>query len=206
MAQTKIDWMVLRGAIGVFSICLLIGGILLGASHYFREEMETEYRNHHSRFRDVSRKYLAVDEEERIIENHYPRFVELYRSGILGREHRLSWLESLRGAGENLQLPEINYRINSQSVYKPDFPVDLGAFAIYGSEMVLNLGLLHEGDLLGLLNTLNDDSEGLYSVTHCEADRVNEEAEFDPGRPMITALCRLIWFTVDLRGERRLSL
>ncbi len=206
MAQSKVDWTVLRGAISVFLICLLIGGIALGASYYFHEKMETEYRNHHARFRDISRKYLAVDEEERIIESHYPRFAALYRSGILGPEHRLSWLESLRTAGEKIRLPEINYQVNSQSVYIPAFRIDLGAFNIYASEMVLSLGLLHEGDLLGLLNTLDSDAEGLYSVSHCEADRVNEDADFDLMRPAIMAACRLTWFTIDLKGERKLSL
>jgi hypothetical protein len=204
--KSKVDWVVLRGALGVFSICLLVGVVLLGASYYFREEMETEYRNHHSRFRDVSRKYLAVDEEERIIERLYPTFVQLHNQGILGQEHRLSWLESLRNAGEAIQLPEINYRINSQSVFTPEFPIDLGAFDVYVSEMDLSLGLLHEGDLLGLLHALNHNAEGLYSVSSCEANRVKEDVEFDPARPTISVACRLSWFTVDLKGQRKLSL
>jgi hypothetical protein len=206
MAQSKVEWTVLRGAIGVFSICLLIGGMLLGASYHFREEMEAEYRSHHARFRDVSRKYLAVDDEERIIEHHYPVFVQLYESGILGREHRLSWLETLRSAGDQAQLPELSYRINSQSVYEPDFPVVLGAFELYVSEMDLTMGLLHEGDLLALLEALNRNAEGLYSVSRCEAHRVNEDAGFDLRRPTIAAVCRLSWFTIDLKGERKLSL
>ncbi len=206
MAQNKVDWMVLRGAIGIFSICLLVGGTLLGASHYFREEMAAEYRSSHARFRDVSRKYLAVDEKERIVEHYYPAFVRLYETGILGEEHRLSWLESLRRAGDKIQLPEIGYRISSQSIYQAEFPIDLGAFNIYVSEMDLNLGLLHEGDLLSLLDALNDDAEGLYSVSRCEANRVNEKAEFDPAQATIMASCRLDWFTVDLKGERKLSL
>jgi hypothetical protein len=206
MPQSKVEWKVLRGAIGIFSICLLIGGMLLGASYHFREEMEAEYRDHHARFRDVSRKYLAVDDEERIIEHHYPVFLQLYESGILGREHRLSWLESLRSAGDRIPLPELSYRINPQTVYEPEFPVVLGAFELYVSEMDLSLGLLHEGDLLALLDTLNRNAQGLYSVSRCEAHRVNEESEFDPRRPTITAACRLSWFTIDLKGERRLSL
>lgn len=204
--ESKIDWTVLRGSIGVFCICLLVGGILLGASYYFREEMETEYRNHHARFRDVSRKYLAVDEEERIIESHYPEFVRLYKAGILGREHRLSWVESLRNAADRIQLPTMNYRINSQTVYAPEFPIDLGAFDIYVSEMDLDLGLLHEGDLLSLFEALNEDAEGLYTVSRCEAKRVNEDIEFDSKRAAINAVCRLNWYTVDLKGERELSL
>ncbi len=206
MAQEKIDWTILRGAIGVFSVCLLVGAILLGATQYFRDEMETEYRNNHARFRDVSRKYLAVDDEERIVENIYPEFVRLYESGILGQEQRLSWIESLREAGNDIKLPEISYQVSSQSVYDPDFPIDLGAFDIQMSEMQLTLGLLHEGDLLGLFNALDREAKGLYSISRCTAKRLNEEAEISPTRPTISAECSLNWFTVDLKGERALSL
>lgn len=206
MAHYKLEWSVLRGAIGVFSICVLLGGTLLSASYYFRQEMQSEYLNHHTRFRDISRKYLAVDEEERIIEQHLPLFVQLYESGILGQEHRLNWLESLRRAGDGIGLPQISYKINAQSVYAPEFPVKLGAFNIYVSEMDLTLGLLHEGDLIRLLDALNRTAEGLYSVSRCDASRVNEGSEFDHTRPTIMAACRLNWFTVDLKGERKLSL
>lgn len=206
MAANKADLALLRSALGVFAICLLVGGILLSASHYFREEMATEFRNHQLRFRDVSRKYLAVDDEERIIERAYPEFVRLYEAGIIGQEHRLSWIETLRRARDAIELPDLGYRINSQTVLDPPFPVNLGAFDIQVSEMTLSLGLLHEGDLLNLLNALDTEADGLYSVSRCEATRVSNDDMQDQRRPNIMADCVLAWYTVDLRGERGLSL
>jgi hypothetical protein len=205
MSRIKVEWGMLRGAIGVFAICALVSGGLLSASYYFREEMDTEYRNYHTRFRDVSRKYLAVDDEERIIEEAYPTFVKLFESGILGQEHRLSWIEALTNAGEKIKLPEIGYRISAQTVLDPDFPVSLGAFDIYVSEMTLNLGLLHEGDFLELLQALNANADGLYSVSRCDAQKVPVTG-LDLKRAQITADCRLNWYTVDLKGTRKLSL
>ena len=196
----------LRGAIGVFSISALVGCSLLAASYYFREEMALEYRDHHGRFRDVSAKYLAVDEEEQIIAQYYPTFINLDKLGILGKEHRLNWLETLRLAGEKIRLPEISYRVNSQGVYEPEFPVDLGGYDIYVSEMDLTLGLLHEGDLLDLFHELDSGAEGLYSAARCDANRAGDGEEFDPARPTITANCQLHWFTIDLKGERELAL
>lgn len=206
MAASKADFAILRGALGVFAMCLLVGGVLVGASYYFREEMATEYRNHHLRFRDVSRKYLAVDDEERIIENAYPEFVRLYEHGILGRELRLSWIEALRRADAAIGLPALDYRISAQKLYEPSFPVNSGAFDIRVSEMNLSLGLLHEGDLITVLNALDTTADGLYSVSRCEAIRVNEFETPDRRRPGIKADCVLQWYTVDLKGERELSL
>jgi hypothetical protein len=206
MAETKVDWEVLRGALGLFAICFLIGAVVLGASYYFREEMAAEFNTEQARFRDVSRKYLAVDDEERIIAESYPKFVQLYKAGILGQEHRLSWLEALRRGGEQINLPEISYRIKSQDVYVPKFKTKLGAYNIYVSEMQLTLGLLHEGDLMGIFDVLNRDAEGLYSVSKCDAIRTSGQLSFDVNRPTITADCRLNWYTIDLKGERKLQL
>lgn len=206
MTASKADLAILRGAVGVFAMCVLVGGMLVGASYYFREEMATEYRNHQLRFRDVSRKYLAVDDEERIIEKAYPEFVRLFESGILGHEHRLSWIEALRRADAAIGLPALDYRINSQKLYEPPFPLNLGGFDIQVSEMSLGLGLLHEGDLINVLSALDATADGLYSVSRCEALRVNEFDVQDKTRPTIKADCVLEWFTVDLRGERELSL
>ena len=206
MAKTKVEWIVLRGALGLFAVCFIIGSAVIGASYYFREEMAAEFNTHQARFRDVSRKYLAVDDEERIIVESYPKFLKLHKDGILGQEHRLSWLEALRHAGERIKLPEISYRIKSRDVYVPEFKVDLGAYNIYVSEMNLTLGLLHEGDLMGILEILNRDAEGLYSVSKCEARRTNEQLTIDVNRPTIKADCSLNWYTVDLKGDRKLQL
>ena len=206
MAASKADFALLRAALGVFAMCLLVGGMLVGASYYFREEMASEFRNHQLRFRDVSRKYLAVDDEERIIENAYPEFVRLFNGGILGHELRLSWIEALRRADATIGLPALDYRINSQTVYEPPFPVNLGAFDIRVSEMNLSVGLLHEGDLIKLLSALDTNADGLYSVSRCEAVRVNEFDVQDRTQPNIKADCVLEWFTVELKGGRELSL
>lgn len=206
MTASKADFAILRGALGVFAMCVLVGGVLVGASYYFREEMATEYRNHQLRFRDVSRKYLAVDDEERIIENAYPEFVRLFDGGILGHELRLSWIEALRRADKAIGLPALDYRISAQKLYEPPFPVNPGAFDIRVSEMSLAVGLLHEGDLISLLSALDSTADGLYSVSRCEAIRVNEFNVQDRTRPTIKADCVLEWFTVDLKGERELSL
>ena len=95
MGYTRADWSVLRGALGVFVICVLLSVMMLGATHFFGESMASEFRNHHGRFRDASRKYLSVDQDERTIAEYYPAFIDLYRRGIIGDEHRLNWVEVL---------------------------------------------------------------------------------------------------------------
>ena len=192
----------LRGAFGVFVICLLLSVVMLGATHFFAQGMESEYLVHHGRFRDASRKYLSVDEQERAIADYYPRFVALYRQGVIGDEHRLSWVEALRGAGSALALPELSYEIGAQTLYAPDFPLDNGPFDVRVSEMALSLGLVHEGDLMRLLGMLEARAEGLFSVRACQLVRVSRAASAVGVGANLRAECTLDWFTLELRGSR----
>lgn len=199
MAYTPADWSVLRGAVGLFVVCVLLSAIMLGATHLFAGDMASEFRAHHGKFRDASRKYLSVDQDERAIEEHYPRFVELYRRGVIGDEHRLSWVEALRGASDALALPSLSYDIEAQRPYAPDFAANTGAFDLRMSRMRLGLGLLHEGDLERLLDLLAQRADGLYSVRACDLKR---SADANRSGAHLSAECVLEWYTLELRGSR----
>lgn len=199
MAYTPADWSVLRGALGVFVICALLSTIMLGATHFFAEDMASEFRANHARFRDASRKYLSVDQDERAIAEHYPRFVEQHRRGVIGDEHRLNWVEILRGAADDLALPSLSFDIEAQQPFVPDFALDTGAFDVRVSHMHLDVGLLHEGDLARLFALLDERAEGLYSVRSCELQR-SEGARRAEGN--LVAGCMLEWYTLELRGNR----
>jgi hypothetical protein len=202
MARVKIDWAVLRRALGTFGICLLVSGLLLAASFYFRDEMRSVYRDHQARFQTVSRKYLMVDEEERVIERNYPDFIHLYEKGILGDEHRLNWLETLRAAGERVKLPELVYQIDSQEPLTPEFDIATGAYQIFSSNMELRLGLLHEYDMINVFKLLDNQAEGLYSVRSCQIRKTREQVLISKTATNLSADCDLTWYTIDLRSGK----
>jgi len=197
MAYTPADWSVLRGALGGFVICALLSVLMLGATHFFADDMASEFRTHHGTFLDASRKYLSVDQDERAIAEHYPHFIDLYRRGVIGTEHRLSWVEALRAAADMLALPALSYDVDAQQPFASDFAFTTGAFDVRVSRMHLGVGLLHEGDLARLLDALARRAEGLYSVRSCDLKRSASAA-----RPAanLAADCLLEWYTLDLRG------
>jgi hypothetical protein len=126
-----IEWRILRSAIAVFSICLFVSAFLLISSFRFREEMALLFNQHNTRFKEVSRKHLAVDEEEQIIKTYLPQFVALYNHGIIGQEQWLSWVESLKRAGETIKIPSLRYEIDAREPYTPEFSVSTGTYQIY---------------------------------------------------------------------------
>jgi hypothetical protein len=196
--REDVDWSILIGALLTLGVSLAVGGLIVGASFYFESEMEREFNANNALFQDISRRYLSVDEEEKLIKKFYPRFVELHEEGVIGREQRLNWLEVLRAAGEYKRLPGLNYEIKSQSVYVPQFPAVLGRYQLYSSDMLLNMQLLHEVDLLEVLDFMDKNAQGLYSVSECRFSRAGQDITMTAHASNITTRCDLSWFTIKL--------
>jgi len=200
MNREDIDWTILRGALITFFMCLLVGSALIGGSWYFKQEMLKNYKRNQAQFQGISRQYLAVDEEERLINEYNPVFLTLFDRGVLGDEHRLDWIETIRATGESIKLPALRYKINSQNIYTPEYPVNTGNFSLYSSDMVLNLDLLHEGDIFRVLRDLDNKALGTYSVSGCKFLRKSGEVKEDPTKANISADCNLQWFTIKNSG------
>lgn len=196
MKAEKIDWPVLQGAIIVFMISILISGTWVGATWYYSERMLLEHNRQKNLFQNISNQYLAVDQEEKLIRQYYPEFIKLHDKGIIGQERRLSWLETLRSAGENMKLPALRYGIESQSRFVPDYSVNTGSFQIYSSSMKLNVDLLHEGDLKKLLDTLSTEAPGIYNVSKCMLRRSGEINIENANKGNISAECELRWLNI----------
>ena len=195
------DWPYLRGAVTVFIGATALSAALLTGTAYFESRMEQEYLGNSDQLRALNRRYLAVDEEEDIIKDYFPRFMDLHKTGLLGEEQRLNWIEVLQDAGDRLLLPSLSYEIRAQKPHHPQFPAPPGRYEIFASEMILTMQLLHEGDLFALLDLLNERARGLYTVSGCELTRNFVDLTDNPAAGNVTATCLLEWFSIRPKDD-----
>lgn len=197
MDRHDIDWSVLRGSIVVLVITLAVGGAMVIASSYFEAEHAKAFRMEQSRFLSASRKYLSVDEEERLIREYLPRFEELKAAGLIGEEQRLQWLETLRRVKEELRLPSLQYSISPRAAYEPPARLPRSDYEPHASAMELTAGLVHEGDLFRLFDGLERNARGRFSVETCSLGRRGRgDGDPQPDEPNLAASCRLLWITL----------
>lgn len=189
---------ILGGSIITLSLSIIISASVVYGAYYFQKKMLLEYNKANSAFQSISGKYLAVDEEEKLIQSFLPEFVSLYEKGIIGEEQRLNWIEALRSIGTSLNLPALNYQIQSQQEYTPSYPLNLGKYKLYSSLMQLDMQLLHEGDLFRVLEALDKQAKGSYTVSSCMIDPVGNTITDKPDAANISAHCELLWFTIKL--------
>ena len=205
MKSEYIDWKLLKGSLIVFVITITVSSTLLFGAFYFRDQMQVEFNRTNAVFRSISNRYLAVDEEEKLIRTYLPRFIEFYENGVIGKEQRLNWIEVLRDTGEEMRLPSLNYQIESQQEFTPEFPLNLGKYKLYSSTMSLTMQLLHEGDLFRIIDKLERDANGRFTLSFCSITPQSEEIVESPDAANISARCELRWYTIRLADGKQIE-
>lgn len=206
MKASEFNWRVLRTPVIVLAVALSISAVILVSSYMFRDSMELDYDRKQQEFNSISSKYLAVDEQEKLIAEYYPGFVELYNKGVVGRERRLDWIEALRQAGERLKIPSLRYEISARSGIEQPVPVNLGRYTLQATTMTLRLEMAHEADLTRLLTTLDRVAPGIYTVSSCEIRRKDRVIAISEDATNVSAECELIWFNLQLASGEEITL
>ena len=150
----------------------------------------------------ATQRYQSSGVEKANIIKYLPQYQQLLSKGLVDEERRLAWVDALRNIHKNGKLFSIQYNIGAQEAYKLVFPVNLGQFKITRSLMKLELAMLHEGDLITLLNGLSTQQSAPFMVRQCEMTRQNASIDsslIDSSlAPNIQAKCELDWITIHL--------
>ena len=202
MNTKEIDWSVFRGSLIFLGAAVVISAVLVGGSFAFLQTAQDDHAMEKRRLVNARSKYQNVDEEKQVIETYLPQFSALEEVGLVGEEHRLTWLETLRNAVAGIKLPGLRYDVSSREAYTPNFPVEMKSFAVQATEMRLAIRLLHEGDMLALFNQLDTHAVGLYSVSRCSIGRTRREFGRDPTRANLESSCWLNWYTLKKVEEK----
>lgn len=152
-------------------------------------KQESELRQARSRYQD------SGAEKEAIIK-HLPPYQQLIREGFIGEERRIEWIDELRTINQQYKLFGINYSIGTQENFLPPFPHQMGNFILHRSVMKIDAALLHEGDLLTILDALHGKHLTPFIVRECEITRTGSAIN-NKFLPNLQAECELDWLTLS---------
>jgi hypothetical protein len=154
--------------------------------------------------RDQVRHRLAqADEERRLILRYGPAYEKLLEEGVVGAEHRVNWLDALRTASQSVHGFGVDYQVSRQAGAL--LGVDAGHYELQRSTMKLSMRLLHEGDLLAFLNSLDSQQAGLGLTHDCSIEQLARGGFAVRFEPKLLATCDLTWITLNdqaIRGAR----
>ncbi len=196
MNAAEIDWRVLRGSmIGLVIVVLISGGALLG-SYQFANAKRLLQKRERANFMNARNQYHTLDKEEGLIATYLPRYIALETAGIIGREKRLDWIESLRQSAKQAQVAKLNYRIDAQKPFNTGTKLEVGNYRVFASRVSVDVDLLHEGDLLALLDNFNRSVAGLYGLSDCAIQHPGKEISMAADAINLRAKCHLNFLTI----------
>ena len=196
MTLTQQDWSKLRYPILALGGALVIVGLLVSLADQYRTKNETALQTQQNLLNQARQKFQSSGQEKETIMQYLPAYNDLLENGFIGEERRIEWVERLRQIHTQHKLFSIDYQIDLQEEYKPSFLPNLGTFALHRSVMKLNLGMLHEGDLLSLLDGLHEQTTP-FIVRDCEISRpVGAVVNTKSLASNLKAACEIDWLTL----------
>ena len=196
MSLSPQDWRKLRLPIVGLGAALILVGVLVSFADQYRLKNELALQTQQNSLNQARQKYQSSGLEKETIIQYLPVYNELLASGFIGEEHRIEWIEALRQIHAQYKLFSIDYSIGLQENYKPSFLPNLGNFTLHRSIMSLKLDMLHEGDLLALLDGLHEQTTP-YIVRDCEIKRpISAVVNTKTIAANMQANCEIDWLTL----------
>ncbi|MDQ8021648.1 MAG: hypothetical protein REI94_07400 [Moraxellaceae bacterium] len=185
----------------LFAIAMCIVGTLLLRSTQRELDAARRDAQQSEQARQAIRTRLAdTQRDEAVIRATIDRFENWRKQGLIGPEQRLDWADSLRAVRDERRLPRLIYELMPQRPLRrgDNTPISNDQYNLQVSRMRLDLGLLHEGDLLRVLDDLQARRDVLVVPRACRLDRAPAAPRANPREtpPSLDAHCELDWITV----------
>ena len=198
--MNKIDWFYLRRPIITLGAAILISLMLVLAGYEYEKIKSEEYEKALSILRSTHKLYFNIVNDIDLLEQYRNLYSDYRSSGLVGKERRLSWIESLESTNEVLRLPTLTYNLYPQEAFeRPGFKVKRGV-EVQSSPMDLSMGLLHEEDLFAVLEGLRLTIRNLFTVDSCLISRPSDvKSSLDTKQANLSSKCTIRWVTIDAK-------
>ncbi|BCB25555.1 hypothetical protein SKTS_04410 [Sulfurimicrobium lacus] len=196
------DWQALRYPLLVLAAALLVSAALVFFTRQELNQEKSRYTRQEGVLREAHERLQKSGDEKDKILRYRASYLALQQQGFVGDEQRINWVDALRAASLNLKMFGVSYQIEAQQPYQSPAVTDAGQYRIHQSLMKINLGLLHEEDLMRFLNALEEQRAGIFSLRECTLQRQSAgKVENAKVQPNLQADCSLDWLSIsEARG------
>ena len=198
--MNKIDWYYLKRPLIMLAATILITLALIMAGYQYEKIKHEQYQQALETLRSTHKLYTSIVKDIDLLEQYRSLYGDYRASGLVGKERRLSWIESLVSTNEVLRLPILHYALQPQEKFiRPGLKIGRGV-EVQSSAMDLSMGLLHEEDLFAVLEGLRLSIKNLFTVDSCEINRNSDvNKSLDTKQANLRTNCTIRWVTIDAK-------
>ena len=198
MRRSDLDWRYIRRYTLLPIATALVAAGAMFAGMWLQGDQQSLYVQISVNQDAMHEDYDALVIRRRLVDRYHRRYDQFHDLGFVGRESRLDWIETLREASTDLTLPRVSYAMEPQlKVVAPVESILAGDdIQIHLSRLQLEMGLVHELDLLRFFDELQQKAPGLIKVDHCDLTWQAESPAKAVVGPNILANCSILIFSV----------
>ena len=194
------DLQALRNPLIVLLVVLLAGASAIYYSDRMTVAARQQLAQQQNQLKEARTRLQKSGDEKDVIVRFLDGFRQLERSGFVGEEQRINWLDALRLANQQADLFGVDYQIATQKRYPYTADLNPGQIALNQSVMRLRFRLLHEEDLVRFLNALARQGGGIFTVDLCLLRRIDTGGVIRY-QPNVSADCELSWITARVGAK-----
>jgi len=197
MNQSDFDWDYVRRFTLIPTICATVAAVSLVLAIWVHDKQIQRNDELSANYAAVHEDYDALIDQRRVVDRYHRRYQSFRNLGFIGRESRLDWVETLRTTTARVGIPRVSYNIQPQlRVVAPVTSLMSGEeIQIRVSRLQLEMGLIHELDLLRFFDDLQDQAPGLIKVDECELAYFGEASRAS-SEPNLTTNCTVQIYSV----------
>ena len=194
MNRETIDWVFLRTGMTLPLIALAVGAIMVVAGVVAQSSVASASQESFIELSTLETVSVELRRRRATVESYREAYRQLQDAGFIADENRLEWVRALREGASELSLPYLRYSVDAQRRYNDA----AGLTSVLGSTMEIQAGLVHELDLLRLIDRLSG-APGVFVVTGCSLRWIGAAIEPSATNTNISADCQLEWLTIPSR-------
>jgi hypothetical protein len=177
---------------------------IIGCGIYFYVA-QTQAENSVLQLKRAQAKYRKASKTFEELSAIFNEFSHLQKTGFIGDEKRLNWVETLNRIVSEENLPKAEFH----AMRRRD--IDIDGFNnlenIFITPTEITLYLLHERDFFRVYQRLSHEIEGLFIPLKCEISRLDENIQKRLDYPAnLEAKCTIQWFSLMLSEDTRSAL
>ncbi len=196
MKFTAHDWRKLQLPLLALGVAIIIATLLYASTDARKTKARQVLQTQQNELNQARQRYETSGQEKDSIVKYLPQYQQLIQRGFVGEEQRVRWIGDLRDINQRYKLFGISYDIGPQQDSKPMQDLATGNFRLHRSTMKLNFAMLHEYDLLTLLQALQSSSNPPFILRDCTISRVTS-GRHNKFVPNLSTQCELDWLTLS---------
>lgn len=175
-------------------LSLLLTAALVGGTLLLERQATAAHRQALALQAETRARLNRANDDEQEIRAKINRYREILARGRTAPERRLDWVETLQEIKAARRLLGLEYEILPQRRLD-EKSAAVGGYEFFVSPMKIELPLLHENDLFGLIADLAAQVEALVSVRRCRLERLPGQTQ--PNAATLKAQCEIDWITLQ---------